>query len=121
MNIPYFKSDVLIKEISFLIGAGFQIIEIRDDIMGTVVEYSNDNYKIQLAFDYKEYLFFFYIIRGIETIIMNGVDFTNIKDFWDLALKDSPDYDLKKLTPNRDVDIMVTLKENSDLLKNKGL
>jgi hypothetical protein len=116
----FYKSDTLIKEFEFLKEKGFKVIQNNDCNMGSSVEFTNNLIRIHLFFDYREFFYYFIIIRGKDTKYPNDNDQENIKTFWDLAIKQNHNFDLEKLKPNKEIGSKKALKENAELLKKYG-
>jgi hypothetical protein len=120
MNEVYYKSDILIKEFEFLKDKGFEVIKTEDSNIGTSVEFSNNLIRIHLVFDFKDFFYYFDIIKGKDTKSINENYFENKRTFWDLALKQNPNFDIEKLKPNKEDGSIKALKENAELLKKCG-
>ncbi len=119
MNSKYASIQVLKDEFDFLIkDYSFRVINEKQSNMESSVELSNDKIRIHLFFDFRDYFFYFSIIRGVETSFPNDGDDRNIKTFWDLAVRNS--FETEKLIPEKENGYKNALKYNVDLLKNYG-
>lgn len=116
----YFQSDKIIETFNFLSKKGFTVIAQNNTNMGTSVEYSNGNIRVHLSFDYRDYFFYFSVIKGKETQFPNDNDCENIKTFRDIGRKYIPNFSPTKLNPSEYKNSVEALEENAKLLKDYG-
>lgn len=116
----YFKSDEIIDAFRFLITKGFAIIKLQDSNAGSMVELSNESIRVHLLFDYKDYFFYFSLIRGKETQYPNDFDKENILPFSKIGSKYISSFDPQTLNPNFHENSLSALQNNAALLENYG-
>ena len=78
----------------------FDLIISNEMNYGFKLEYKKGEIRIHLFYDYRENVFYFYLVRGSETKIPNDHDFDNIKLFYDLFKKHDTNITPDSLDPN---------------------
>jgi hypothetical protein len=86
---------------------------------GFILEYQKSEIRVHLFFDYRENVFYFYLVRGSETKIPNDHDFEYIKLFYELFKKYDTEITPDSLDPN-DEGYELALNKNVELLKKYG-
>jgi hypothetical protein len=116
----YFQSDKIIETFNFLIQKGYKVVSQNDTNMGTSVEFSNENIRLHLSFDYRDYYFYFSIIKGKDTKYPNDIDNKNIKTFLDIGEKYVPNFSPENLFPSESNSSIIALEKNAQLLEKYG-
>lgn len=97
---------------------GFEEASREQDNMGFTLLYLNEDRQVRLYYDYRDNFFYFYIIKGINTVYPNDTD-KNILSFYNLFQHFEPSIDLKRLEPDEE-QYQHALTLNAQLLKKYG-
>lgn len=116
----YLKSEEIINAFNFLVNKGFTVIKQKDSNVGAMAELSNKDIRVHLYFDYRDYFFYFSLIRGKETQYPNDLEKENILTFSKIGFKYIQGFQPETLNPNFHEDSLVALHNNAALLENYG-
>lgn len=97
---------------------GFEEASREQDNMGFTLLYLNEDRQVRLYYDYRDNFFYFYIIKGINTVYPNDTD-KNILSFYNLFQHFEPSIDLERLEPDEE-QYQRALTLNAQLLKKYG-
>lgn len=94
----YDSSQVLEEKFHFLIDKYDFICSKKEQTnMGFELEFTKDEIRVLLYYDYRDNFFYFFLIKGRETTYPNDVDTENIIPFYKLA---PSGFDTQNLQPN---------------------
>lgn len=99
---------------------GFTLTEKQETNYGVSITYIGNDVKVILTYDYRDVAFYFYLVKGENTLFPNDRDRVNIRSFHELALKNNPSVSFKSLEPSDNNDYLIALYANASVLKEYG-
>ncbi len=107
-------------QFTFLEEWGLKLVREDTSNYGAYLEYVGNGVKVSFGFDYRDYYFYFYILKGENREYSDDEYGKNIGSVNDLVLLYEPNFDLSKLQPDYEIGYEKALELNAKILKKYG-